>query len=96
MSTCIYVTHPHPDVLSDSSKVARYTQDQAIRVRSFILKRQGDQIKLERVRTAGGLLCIFIGFARLLWLAGIMSSVFYVRRASTLISTLTTAESSCH
>lgn len=54
MSTCIYVTHPHPDVLSDSSKVARYTQDQAIRVRSFILKRQGDQIKLERVRTAGG------------------------------------------
>lgn len=49
------------------------------------------EIKTKLERTGGGtfVVCILIGFARLSWLAGIMSSVFYVRRASTLISTLT-------
>lgn len=80
--------HPNPNVLSDSSKVARFTLGQGLRVVSFSTDKE---IWLcSNVRTAlVALLCILLlGFAWFIVAAwNHEGSVFYVRRSSTLIIT---------
>jgi hypothetical protein len=43
----LLMAHPHPNVLSDSSKVARFTLGSGTQGGEF-LNGQGDQIKLQR------------------------------------------------
>lgn len=86
----LLMAHPHPNVLSDSSKVARFTLGQgSLRVVRFSTDKE---IRLSsNVRTAGGasVSCVYTcRFCMIIVAAwNHEGSVFYVRRSSTVIIT---------
>lgn len=83
----LLMAHPHPNVLSDISKVARFTLGSGTQGGEVL---NGQEIRLSsNVRTAGGTFvytaCRFCMIIVAAW--NHEGSVFYVRRSSTLIIT---------